>query len=272
MRRLLLILVVLSFLTTGSGLTFAQGSEDCDPEEVFEWLRQRQAWRNATSETWQKVGEANLGSDAIPSVLNEFHRHMQAIADLSRPVCADTALLWTFYLYDLVGRLWVCHFLDDDDCLAEMQNRSAIYGEQIEIALAPLYGTAGITAKEYESLFGELLPEGWSWPPESLRAYFPATYVDGMLDFEGSGDMVTDPVTVPKGYYRVLLETEDTGMSIDMVVLSGKCYVGSSTWETTVFSLKANGAQSLITSEECEVMWQVRYADGTFKVTFEKIR
>ena len=93
-----------------------------------------------------------------------------------------------------------------------------------------------------------------------------------MLDFEGTGDMVSDPVTIPGGIYRVSLQTEDTGLSLEMVVLVGECYVSNSLWETTVFSYKGDGAQSLITSEECDVMWQVENADEPFQISFEKVR
>jgi len=271
MRTLLFILVTLSLLMTSGEQTYGQDGDDCNPQEVSEWMAQRQAWRNATTETWQQIADARLSFDAMPSWLDEFHIHMQAIADLARPVCADEALLWTFYYYDAMGRFWVCAAQKNDSCVTEMYERFDFYGEQIEVALTLLKEIAGITDEEYDTLYGELRPDGWTWPPDTLREYFPATYIEGTLDFEGIGDFVSDPVTIPKGIYRVSLETEDTQLSVDMVVILGECYVGNSSWDTGVFSFEGNGAQSLITSEECDVIWQVTDADGFFKISFGKM-
>jgi len=197
---------------------------------------------------------------------------MEAIADLPRPSCANDALLWTYYFYDAYERDIVCFTLNDETCRSEMQKRQNRYGEQIDITLAALQEVAGISNEEYTTLTEDLLPDEWSWPPETLREHFPTAYIEGMLDFEGTTDTVSDPVTIPEGVYRVSLETEGTGLSVEMIVLTGECYVGNSSWDTEVFSLAEDGAQSLITSKECDVMWQVEYVDAPFKLTFEKMR
>jgi len=272
-RSLLIMLVAISLMTIGIEQTHAQNDDDCDPEAVNEWLMQRQAWRNATTETIDKAVEANLSWNALPSLLKEFNRHMQAIADLERPECANEVMLWTYYRYSAFEQFWICLSQGDTDCELEMRERLTLYENQVSEALAPLEEVAGIPSGSYFEVFGDRRPDDWSWPPETLREYFPASYTDGMLDFEGTGDLVSDPVTIPEGIYRVSLETEDDRLSLEMVVLAGECYVGNSSWDTTVFSFKGGGAQSLITSEdECDVMWQVENADAPFQISFEIIR
>lgn len=272
MKKLLALLIICSLLIVGTSQAQAQDGGDCDPEALREWLLQRQAWRNATTETVNKAVDANLSWDNVPLVLIELHRHMQTIADLPRPSCADNMLLWTYYRYDAFNAYWLCGFVHDETCQTEMDKRVIICDKQVEKALRPLLEVAGISDNEYTTLTEDLLPDGWSWPPESLRELFPAAYTEGMLDFEGTTDTVSDPVTIPEGVYRVSLETEGTGLSVEMIVLTGECYVGNSSWDTEVFSLADDGAQSLITSKECDVMWQVEYVDAPFKLTFEKMR
>lgn len=271
-RNALIIFAFVSMLAVNIGQTHAQNDNECDPTAVNEWLMQRQAWRNATSETWQKIVDAKLPWATMPSWLNEFHIHMQAIADLEGPDCTTEVLLWTYYYYDTVGRFFVCGSLGDEDCQADMEERAEIYDRDGYAAIERLQERAGLEIKDYYESYPDIRPEGWSWPPETLREHFPVAYTDGMLDFEGTGDVVSDPVTIPEGIYRVSLETESTHLKLEMVILAGECYVGNSPWETTVFSFKAGGAQSLITSEECDVLWQVENADEPFQISFEKIR
>lgn len=271
MKYLLTALSVLILLMTSSSQTIAQDSENCDAKAVGEWIVQRQAWRNATGEVQKMITEEQPSWDTLPSWLNEVSRHMQAIADLEHPECANEALIWTYYYYDAMERFWACGYLGDEACQNEMNSRLAVYHEQIDVTLEALSEVAGIPYEEYDTLYGDLLPEGWSWPPETLREIFPSTYTEGTLDFEGSGNMVSNPISVPEGIYRVSLETEGTSVTVEMVVLWGECYIGNATYDHTVFSSEGNSAQTLITSEECDVVWQVE-ADGSFKMTFEKVR
>src|SRR5690606_8176297 len=215
-RSLLIMLVAISLMTIGIEQTHAQNDDDCDPEAVNEWLMQRQAWRNATTETIDKAVEANLSWNALPSLLKEFNRHMQAIADLERPECANEVMLWTYYRYSAFEQFWICLSQGDTDCELEMRERLTLYENQVSEALAPLEEVAGIPSGSYFEVFGDRRPDDWSWPPETLREYFPASYTDGMLDFEGTGDLVSDPVTIPEGIYRVSLETEDDRLSLEM--------------------------------------------------------
>jgi hypothetical protein len=102
------------------------------------WIQQRQAWREASQNTLdgQEV--------SITSALLQLSGHLQAIEDLTRPACADGAMLWTYYLYSNLEHLLFCARNNDTTCVAEIQGRLADYRERDDQTMAALASSAGL--------------------------------------------------------------------------------------------------------------------------------
>jgi hypothetical protein len=247
----------------------AQDEEkSCDPEQVHTWLTERQKWRNASSDILDDINESGISNPFL--IFSELLRHSQVINDLERPECADEMMLWTYFYYNALVRRILCWGLDDGSCIQDMDIRLDAYNEQINIVAKPLEELSEWNYEEYL----DLRPDGWLWPPEELgtSGIITETYSDGMLDFEGTIDVVTDPIGVPEGIYRATLKTADQAVNIEMVVLEGECYVGNTSWNKSLFSYSENGAQSVLTSKGCKLIWQAENVHSSFNVTFEKVQ
>jgi hypothetical protein len=92
------------------------------------------------------------------------------------------------------------------------------------------------------------------------------------LDFEGSAtNVVSDPVIIPAGVYRVTVTTNGYFM-MSGTVLEGRC-----TDAINLFILSegdaVTGAQAVLESEGCTVLWEISTVSAPpYTVTFEKIK
>ncbi|MBN1681266.1 MAG: hypothetical protein JW966_13345 [Anaerolineae bacterium] len=92
------------------------------------------------------------------------------------------------------------------------------------------------------------------------------------LDFEGDADMVSDPVYVPEGLYRVTVTTEKYFI-MHVMKLEGSCGHASFGSLFNVGEGEANnGADSLLESEGCEALWDISNVSAPYTVTFEKLK
>jgi hypothetical protein len=92
------------------------------------------------------------------------------------------------------------------------------------------------------------------------------------LDFEGSANLVSDIVYVPKGVYRVTVVT-DGYFIMDFLLLDGDCKATSYAGLFNVSSGEAStGAQSAFKSDGCSLIWQIENVTMPYKVTFEKLK
>jgi len=132
-----LALVLLLTATTFPGIVQAQ-SGDCDRGAVEEWVRQRQVWRTATQETLDAQGVSPA------SAMLRLASHLQAIEDLDRPGCADSAMLWTYYLYTNLQHLLICAQNGQSACVTEMQGRLVDYRKRDEQVMSALISGVGL--------------------------------------------------------------------------------------------------------------------------------
>ena len=95
------------------------------------------------------------------------------------------------------------------------------------------------------------------------------------LDFEGTTDMVGEPVYVPEGLYRATLEIngdENDWMDTDLLVLEGDCYEGTRSGNVDLFDWASSGDESVLTSEGCTVIFVTEYTTAPYTVIFEKLK
>ncbi len=131
----------------------AQNDVDCDPNAVLDWLIRRQAWRNASGDAWNVA----IAPGDVAFIL---HDHVQQIAALERPVCADETMLWTYYYYDAMGQFQLCLQQGQPACLERYEVQSGIYVEQVRAALVPLVELTGFDLEDYADLRPEDLTDG----------------------------------------------------------------------------------------------------------------
>lgn len=91
------------------------------------------------------------------------------------------------------------------------------------------------------------------------------------LDFKGTANIVSDPVYVPAGLYRVTATSADS-FFLYMTPLEGEC---GPRYGEALFSVSgegaANGAQALLFSEGCLAIWETNYINAPYTVTFERL-
>lgn len=101
------------------------------------------------------------------------------------------------------------------------------------------------------------------------------------MDFSGDGNVVSDPVFVPKGTYRVTLDmpADDPDepylyVTIQGNVLEGECEGWDSGWSFYLFSTGSHGEQVALNSREgCLLVWEVEFTNDStpFTIKFEKL-
>jgi hypothetical protein len=93
-RRIVLILWMISLVLLSPPVVAQDSSDDgnCSPEAVKTWLVERQKWRNATHDV------VNSDTMLVRDARLYLFQHLEAIEALDRPTCADSVMLWTYYL------------------------------------------------------------------------------------------------------------------------------------------------------------------------------
>jgi hypothetical protein len=132
--------------------TTAAQDDNCDAAELQNWLVERQTWRNASQDVLDAQGMT------IQTARTYLYDHLQASEDLDRPACADSAMLWTYYLYSNLQHLLTCAQNSDSACVATVQTRLANYRDRDAEILNELGGTIGFTVEAY----ADERPEGWT--------------------------------------------------------------------------------------------------------------
>jgi hypothetical protein len=169
MKKLLLITVLLTLVLFGAGRGIAQ--DDCDPVSLKTWLTERQTWRNASQDVLDTQGMS------IPNARTYLYEHLQAIEDLDRPRCADSTMLWTYYLYHGFQYLLTCAENNDTVCLQEMQARLENYRDRD----AQVINELGSKVDFSVDTANDLRPDGWTLnitptaPPVPTNAPVPPT-------------------------------------------------------------------------------------------------
>jgi hypothetical protein len=149
MKKMFFLALLLALILPG--MTAAQG-DDCDPAALQYWLVERQALRNASQDVLDAQGMT------IQTARTYLYDHLQAIEDLDRPACADTAMLWTYYLYSNLQHLLTCAQNNDSACVAAVQTRLADYRDRDAEILDGLGNSIGFTVGAY----ADERPEGWT--------------------------------------------------------------------------------------------------------------
>ena len=138
-RFAFLCVVTFVLLAGGIGSLHRSGAQDdCNPDELQTWIQQRQAWREASQNALDGRGVSINGAQL------QLSNHLQAIEDLSRPACADGAMLWTYYLYSNLEHLLICARNNDTACVAEIQGRLVDYRARDDEMMAALASSAGL--------------------------------------------------------------------------------------------------------------------------------
>lgn len=139
-RRFVFLCVAAVVLLVGGAVSFHRSSaqDSCNPDALQTWIQKRQEWRQASQNTLdgQEV--------SINSALLQLSGHLQAIEDLTRPECADGAMLWTYYLYSNLEHLLFCARNNDTACVAEIQGRLVDYRVRDDRLMAALASSAGL--------------------------------------------------------------------------------------------------------------------------------
>jgi hypothetical protein len=148
MKKMFFLALLLALILPS--MTAAQ--DDCDPADLQNWLVERQAWRNASQDVLDAQGMT------IQTARTYLYDHLQAIEDLDRPACADSAMLWTYYLYSNLQHLLTCAQNNDSACVAAVQARLADYRDRDTEILDELGSSIGFTVEAY----ADERPEGWT--------------------------------------------------------------------------------------------------------------
>lgn len=150
MKKIALALIFILLVTPTHNPIEAQ-TDDCDPNEVRNWLIARQPWLNATEDILNAQGVS------IESAQLHLYNHLGAIEDLERPACTDTAMMMTYYFYHQVQHLLECAQQDNDTCVSEMQTRIRAYRNSVGTIESPLYELTGFAPADHV----DERPEGW---------------------------------------------------------------------------------------------------------------
>jgi hypothetical protein len=156
-KRLVLLAVILVLVLPPFAVNAQDGDsgEECDPAALQNWLVERQSWRNATQDVLDAQGMS------IQNARTYLHEHLQAIEDLERPACADSAMLWTYYLYTNLQHLLTCAQNQDTACVQAMQARLEGYREEDALTVDALGLAIGFTADAH----ADDRPAGWTMGP-----------------------------------------------------------------------------------------------------------
>jgi hypothetical protein len=141
----LLLVLILPSMTTAQ-------DDECDPADLQSWLVERQAWRNASQDVLDAQGMT------IQAARTYLYDHLQAIEDLDRPACADSAMLWTYNLYSNLQHLLTCAQNNDSACVTAVQTRLANYRDRDAEILNEMGGSIGFTVEAH----ADERPEGWT--------------------------------------------------------------------------------------------------------------
>ncbi len=91
------------------------------------------------------------------------------------------------------------------------------------------------------------------------------------MDFKGTTNIVSDPVYIPAGLYRVTATSADS-FFLYITPLDGEC---GPRYGDSLFSISgedaANGAQALLFSEGCLAIWETNHISAPYTVTFERL-
>jgi hypothetical protein len=117
MKQVFVITLVLALASAVFPVTAQDDQQDCDLAAMQEWLLQRQAWHNASSDVIDSVGTLKA--------LDYLYQHLEAINDLPRPDCqaADQIMLWTYYGYGAISHAAICLMLFDTACVEATATR-----------------------------------------------------------------------------------------------------------------------------------------------------
>lgn len=96
------------------------------------------------------------------------------------------------------------------------------------------------------------------------------------LDFEGDKAIVSDPIEIPEGIYRVTATT-DGYLIAKITILEGECGEGSGSILSKAFFLLSEGqategSQVVFTSLGCEVLFEYASVTAPYAITWEKIK
>ena len=96
----------------------------------------------------------------------------------------------------------------------------------------------------------------------------------GLL-FEGTDGEVIGPIDIPEGLYRATATTEE-GIIIQIVTLDGECGQGSGSRLSEALFIESGGqanegAETVFTSNNCNVLLEVSNVRAPWTLTFEKI-
>jgi hypothetical protein len=149
MKKVFFLALLLTLILPG--MTAAQ-NDGCDPVDLQNWLVERQAWRNASQDVLDAQGMT------IQTARTYLYDHLQAIEDLSRPACADSAMLWTYYLYSNLQHLLTCAQNNDSACVAAVQTRLVNYRTRDVQIMDELGSAVGFTVEAN----ADTRPEGWT--------------------------------------------------------------------------------------------------------------
>jgi len=152
MRPIIKIVLILVILT--SVVPAQAQSNDCNKEDLRNWLRIRRSNMNATLDVIH--GIENNQYDIVKGVIL-MHEHELTIFATPRPACTDEALFWTLFLYTATNEMLLCS-AKEINCVNIGMERLNIYKQANTLFVVPLYEQAGLSLKSYR----DIRPNGWS--------------------------------------------------------------------------------------------------------------
>lgn len=256
-RSVLLIIMIVSLIQPA----FVNGQAeivDCTPENVGEWMIQRQVGRN-------KVQHVLEGRVRI-IYLEELIRTQQVrrdLEDLSRPDCPEAEELYhlTIYLYDVLSDWFVLKYAQaigfgdiTDQDIAAVEARIQYYYDNLGPLYQALEEMAGI---DVMAIAAEIQPV--LTPVETTIAIAE----DGTITAQGSGSHVFDPIDIPTGIYRMTFVAADFG-SASIEGIGGTCSFADLTTDS-------NGSEEQTTfrSTDCRGIIEIQFTDEEWTLTLE---
>lgn len=261
MKRLLFVFALLFVFTPA----LAQGKiVDCTPENVREWMIQRQVGRNQL-QPFYRGDVVNLAEYLF--LAQQARRDLE---DLDRPDCANELYELTVFLYDTTAD-WMAagismHFDWGYATEAEQEalwDRMDYYFDNSLPLYEELQEIAGI---DVMAVVAEIQPvatvitSATSVSPPSIEST-----TDGTITMQGSGSYVFDPMGVPSGLYRVTFTTLDFGVA-GVEELSGDCgFLNLST------SINGGTEQTTFRSDNCRGVITVEHTAADWTLIFEPL-
>ncbi len=237
-------------LTATSISATATPDVNCKPQDVAQWLVQRQIGRDQLQVYFQP-GAFNT----LTALLN-IQQVRRDLENLPRPECADKLYYLTIYLYDGMADYFALELANDTPKAMQLWvPRFALFNSQITNEYAPLAVLSGVNI---DATVTAIEPT----PTATLQP----TAAPAPIMLKGDkGGVVQGPIDIPVGVYRVLLSSSDSAATLKL--LNGSCD------EFFMYTTAANQSdEEVFHSSGCRALIEFDMSSSPWTLTFTPVQ